>query len=185
MKALNDVIESGKVRYIGASSMAAWEFQTLQNIAEKHGWHKFISMQNYYNLIYREEEREMIPYCKDTGVGLIPWSPIARGALARPWGQRNTLREETDKMLNNMIRSRESESDKKVTERLEEVAKKHGVSMTIIATAWCILRGAMPIVGLSSKERIDEAVKASKFELPEEDAKYLEELYVPKTIQGY
>ncbi|KAK5111279.1 hypothetical protein LTR85_012220 [Meristemomyces frigidus] len=84
MRALNDVIESGKVRYIGASSMAAWEFQMLQNIAEKHGWHKFISMQNYHNLIFREEEREMIPYCKATGVGLMPWSPIARGALARP-----------------------------------------------------------------------------------------------------
>ena len=85
MRALNDVIERGWVRYIGASSMAGWEFQQLQNLAEKHGWHKFISMQNFYNLLYREEEREMIPYCHDTGVGLVPWSPIARGILARPW----------------------------------------------------------------------------------------------------
>ncbi|KAI4250850.1 MAG: hypothetical protein L6R42_008603, partial [Xanthoria sp. 1 TBL-2021] len=99
MKALNDVVESGKVRYIGASSMAAWEFQTLQNIAAAHNWHKFISMQNYHNLIYREEEREMIPYCADTGVGLIPWSPIARGVLARPWGDRSTNREKTDNFL--------------------------------------------------------------------------------------
>lgn len=185
MKALNDVIESGKVRYIGASSMAAWEFQTLQNIADKHGWHKFISMQNFYNLIYREEEREMIPYCKDTGVGLIPWSPIARGALARPLNERNTLREETDRMLNNMIRAREQEADKIIINRTEEIAKKHGVNMTTVATAWCISKGTWPIVGLSSRERIDEAVKNSRWVLPEEDAKYLEEVYIPKTIQGY
>lgn len=87
MRALNDVVESGKVRYIGASSMAAWEFQMLQNIADKHGWHRFISMQSHYNLLYREEEREMFPYCNETGVGLIPWSPLARGALCRPWGK--------------------------------------------------------------------------------------------------
>ena len=104
MKALNDVVESGKVRYIGASSMAAWEFQMLQNVAERHGWHKFISMQNYYNLIYREEENEMIPYCHHTGVGLVPWSPIARGALARPWEGRDTLREQTDNSLQMMVR---------------------------------------------------------------------------------
>ena len=185
MKALNDVIESGKVRYIGASSMAAWEFQALQNIADRHGWHKFISMQNYYNLLYREEEREMIPYCKDSGVGLIPWSPIARGALARPYSDRTTLREKTDRMLNNMIRGRESEVDKAIITRTEEIAKKHGVKMTTIATAWCIGKGAMPIVGLSSKERIDEAVKNSRWVLPEEDAKYLEEVYLPRVIQGY
>ena len=104
MKALNDVIESGKVRYIGASSMAAWEFQMLQNIAEKHGWHKFISMQDYYNLIYREEENEMIPYCNYTGVGLLPWSPIARGALARPWDGRDSHREQHDNYLKTNIR---------------------------------------------------------------------------------
>ena len=103
MKALNDVIESGKVRYIGASSMAAWEFQQMQNIADKHGWHKFISMQNYYNLVYREEENEMIPYCNHTGVGLIPWSPIALGALARPLKQRGTIREDSDAYLQSQI----------------------------------------------------------------------------------
>jgi aryl-alcohol dehydrogenase-like predicted oxidoreductase len=190
MRALNDVVESGKVRYIGASSMAAWEFQTLQNIAEKHNWHKFISMQNYYNLIYREEEREMIPYCQDTGVGLIPWSPIARGTLARPWGDRSTLREKTDRFLNVLIRDKETESDKIVTSRVEEIAKKHGVSMTTIATAWCLSKGSVsPIIGLSSNERIDQAVESVKFassgKLTQEDIAYLEEGYVPKERRGY
>ena len=128
--------------------MAAWEFQTLQNIAEKHGWHKFISMQNYYNLLYREEgmcsrrkvdlclflfpvtelkfdlEREMIPYCRDSGVGLIPWSPIARGALSRPFDSRSNVREKSDRLLNVMIRGGETETDKKVIDRVEELAKK-------------------------------------------------------------
>ncbi|KAG4426367.1 hypothetical protein IFR04_000550 [Cadophora malorum] len=190
MKALNDVVESGKVRYIGASSMAAWEFQTLQNIADKHGWAKFISMQNYYNLIYREEEREMIPYCRDAGVGLIPWSPIARGALARPFTDRSTKREKTDNYLNNMIRSKETEIDKQVIGRVEEIAKKHGVSMTTIATAWCLSKDSVnPIIGLSSKERIDQAVQAVAFassgKLSKEDITYLEEGYAPKERQGY
>jgi len=165
--------------------MAAWEFQTLQTIASQHGWHKFISMQNYYNLLYREEEREMLPYCRDTGVGCIPWSPIARGALARPWGERTTKRENTDQFLKNLIRSRESEADKAVVDRLEEVAKKRGVGMAIVATAWCLGKeGVVPIVGLGSTERIDQAVEACKFKLSEEEEKYLEEPYLPKQIQG-
>jgi len=190
MKALNDVVESGKVRYIGASSMAAWEFQSLQNVAEKHGWHKFISMQNYYNLLYREEEREMIPYCRDTGVGLIPWSPIARGALSRPFDSRSTTRESTDKMLNAMIRNQETEIDKRVIGRVEELSKKHGVSMATIASAWCLSKDKVnPIIGLSSKERIDQAVEsvhfASSGKLSKEDIAYLEECYAPKNRQGF
>ncbi|KAI9646912.1 CSG1/SUR1-like protein [Ciborinia camelliae] len=190
MRALNDVVESGKVRYIGASSMAAWEFQTLQNIAEKKGWHKFISMQNYYNLLYREEEREMIPYCRDTGVGLIPWSPIARGALARPFDERGTTRENSDKMLKFMIRSKESDIDKTIINRVEEIAKKKGVSMATVAIAWCLNKDSVnPIIGLSSKERIEQAVEAVKFassgKLSAEDIAYLEEGYAPKVVQGY
>ncbi|KAL9593272.1 MAG: hypothetical protein Q9179_005981 [Wetmoreana sp. 5 TL-2023] len=211
MKALNDVVESGKVRYIGASSvsdsfwtlstpasktyltedivgggqMAAWEFQTLQNIAEKHGWHKFISMQNYYNLLYREEEREMLPYCADTGVGCIPWSPIARGVLTRPWGDRSTQRETSDPYLVKVLRSQETEVDKTIVDRLEEVAKKKGVKMAQVATAWVLKRNMVnPIIGLGSKERIDEAVAAVKVKLTDEEAKYLEEPYVPKEVQG-
>ncbi|KAF4311015.1 alcohol dehydrogenase [Botryosphaeria dothidea] len=186
MKALNDVVESGKVRYIGASSMAAWEFQMLQNIADRRGWHRFISMQNYYNLLYREEEREMIPYCRATGVGLIPWSPIARGALTRPWAARDaTVRDRTDNFLKALIRSRESESDKAVVGRVEEVAGKRGVSMAAVATAWVAGKGVCPIIGLSSKERIEEAVRNSNLKLSEEEVKYLEEPYLPKQIAGY
>ncbi|KAL1965048.1 hypothetical protein VTN77DRAFT_6108 [Rasamsonia byssochlamydoides] len=183
MRALNDVVESGKVRYIGASSMAAWEFQTLQNIAARNGWHQFISMQNYHNLLAREEEREMIPYCLDTGVGLIPWSPLARGALTRPWGSRDTKRENTDRALNMLIRSRETEADKAIVDRVEELAKKKGVSMAQIATAWSLSHPNMnPIIGLNSKERIDEAVASIKIKLTEEEIRYLEEPYVPKPI---
>ncbi|KAF4629166.1 hypothetical protein G7Y89_g8981 [Cudoniella acicularis] len=190
MRALNDVVESGKVRYIGASSMAAWEFQTLQNIADKHGWHKFVSMQNYYNLIYREEEREMIPYCLDTGVGLIPWSPIARGALSRPYTDRSTTREKSDVTLANMVRGKETEIDKFVIGRVEELSKKYGVSMATIATAWCLSKPKVnPIIGLSSKERIDQAVQSVHFaasgKLTKEDVAYLEEGYAPKERQGY
>ncbi|EYE92212.1 aldo/keto reductase [Aspergillus ruber CBS 135680] len=185
MKALNDVVDSGKVRYIGASTMAAWEFQTLQNIAERNGWHKFISMQNYHNLIAREEEREMIPYCVDTGVGVIPWSPMARGVLARPWGSRSTTREATDGALKMLVRSRETETDKAIVDRVEEIAKKKGVSMAQVAIAWSLQNpNENPILGLNSKERIDEAVGAIKVKLTPEEVKYLEEPYLPKGLSA-
>lgn len=204
MRALNDVVDSGKgmmhplcdsdhglatdqinaARYIGASSMAAWEFQMLQNIAEKHGWHKFISMQNYHNLIFREEEREMIPYCKATGVGLMPWSPLARGALARPYHAPNTShREQTDPLV--ALRARSSAADEEIIERVEELAEKYSVSMACIATAWGVLRGDCPIVGLNSTSRMDEMVRGLSFKLSEEDALYLEKPYVPKAMTGY
>ena len=142
-------------------------------------------MQNYHNLLYREEEREMIPYCKHTGVGLIPWSPLARGVLARGWSERETQREKSDAMLQRLIRSRENEVDKAIVGRVEEVAKKNGVSMACIATAWSIRQGDIPIIGLGSKQRVEEAVRNANFELSEEDAKYLEEPYLPKPIVGY
>ncbi|KAF7615706.1 NADP-dependent oxidoreductase domain-containing protein [Aspergillus flavus] len=183
MRALNEVVESGKVRYIGASSMAAWEFQTLQNIAIRNGWHKFISMQNYHNLIAREEEREMIPYCLDSGVSLIPWSPVARGALARPWASRSTLRENTDAGISILVRARESESDKAIIDRVEELAGKKGVSMAQVAIAWSLSHPSeYPIVGLNTKDRIDEAVASVQVKLTPEEIQYLEEPYVPKAI---
>jgi len=127
----------------------------------------------------------MIPYCQDTGVGLIPWSPIARGALTRPWNDRSTKRAETDKFLAALVHQREDEIDKKIIERVEEVAKKNNVSMACIATAWTIKKGVCPIIGLGSKARIEEAVQNSNFKLSDEDAKYLEEIYAPKFRQGF
>jgi diketogulonate reductase-like aldo/keto reductase len=126
-----------------------------------------------------------IPYCQDTGVGLIPWSPIARGALTRPWSDRSSKRSTTDKFVTSLVYSRENDIDKKIIERVEEVSKKHNVSMATIATAWCIKKGVMPIIGLSSKERIEQAVENIHFNLSDEDAKYLEEAYMPKERQGY
>lgn len=143
-------------------------------------------MQNYHNLLYREEEREMLPYCRASGVGCIPWSPIARGVLARPWDERKTAREKSDHFLHSLIRSRETEVDKAIVDRVEEIAKKRGVGMTMVATAWSLRQPAVnPIVGLSSKERIDQAVEAVKFKLTDEEAKYLEEPYLPKPVSGY
>lgn len=182
LKALHDLVESGKVRYIGASSMAAWEFQMMQNIAEKRGWTKFISMQNYYNLIYREEEREMVPYCKHTGVGLIPWSPIARGVLARPFGDRSTIREQTDYYLMTLLRQKETESDRAIVDKVEELAKNRGVSMAVVAMAYVLQKGMMPIVGLSSVKRIEAAVQATTFKLEPDEIRALEEPYIPRPV---
>ena len=132
------------------------------------------------------EEREMIPYCKATGVGCIPWSPVARGVLTRPWSERSTTREQTDNFLKALIRSKETEIDKAIVDRVEEVAEKKGVQMAQVAIAWSLRQEIVyPIVGLSSKERIDQAVEAIKIKLTDEEAKYLEEPYAPKMIQGY
>jgi len=165
--------------------MAAWEFQTLQNIAIAKNYHKFISMQNYHNLLYREEEREMIPYCHDTGVGIIPWSPLARGVLARPWSSRETKREATDSFLKSQIRARETDGDRAIVGRVEEVARRRGLSMAAVATAWSVGRGGCPILGLNSRERIEEAVENVRVRLGEEDIKFLEDVYLPKAVTGY
>lgn len=184
MRALHHVVEQGHVRYLGASSMAAWEFQKLQYIAERHDWHRFISMQNYYNLLYREEEREMIPLCRDLGVGIMPWSPLARGVLAHPWEQRFSKREQTDKLLENMVRGagKENKVDEQVVGRVCEVAKKRHVEMAIVGLAWCLEKGVFPITGLGSVKRIDEAVEALQFKLTEEEVVFLEELYEPRNV---
>ena len=128
MRALNDVVERGWVRYIGASSMAAWEFQQLQNVADRHGWVKFISMQNLYSLLYREEEREMVPYCQATGVGVIPWFAVAAGMLTRPWDDQSTERAKTDPYLAAIFKSGDGVAEKAIVDRVEEVAKKKNVA---------------------------------------------------------
>jgi versiconal hemiacetal acetate reductase len=185
MHALNDVVSSGKVRYLGGGSMQAWEFQKLQNLAEKNRWHKFISMQNYWNLLHREEEREMVPYCNDANIGLIPWSALARGALARSFTARGGVRDENDKLLANLVRGQGSQDvDEIIINRVEEVAKERRVSMAIVALAWCLKKGAYPITGMNSKKRIDDSIEAVKFSLSDVEISYLEEPYKPKQV-GY
>ena len=187
MRALNDIVEQGLTRYIGASSMRAVEFAELQFIADKNGWHKFISMQNYYNLIYREEEREMIPFCEDSTlgkVGIIPWSPIAMGILAKPLKAEKSLRGKTDQFISPFDLDKLTDADKEIVNRVEEIAKKHGKSMAAISTAWVISKGANPIVGVNSIERVEDLLTALDVKLTDEETKYLEEPYKPKKIYG-
>jgi aryl-alcohol dehydrogenase-like predicted oxidoreductase len=183
MEALNDCVRSGKVRYIGASSMRATEFAQLQFIAEQRGWAKFVSMQNFYNLIYREEEREMIPYCSETGVGLIPWSPIARGVLARPAGSA-TERSTAEKGLQENLKLGNQPGDDEIIKRVEEVAKNHGVSMATVSTAWVLAKGGCPIVGFNKPERIHDAIKAVELKLTDQEIAYLEEPYRAHEVVG-
>jgi aryl-alcohol dehydrogenase-like predicted oxidoreductase len=177
MRALHDIVQSGKVRYIGASTMRAVEFASLQFTAEKNGWTKFISMQNYYNLMYREEEREMIPFCNKTGVGLVPYSPVARGLLARPLGE-TSYRQQTDNLLK-MLKIGEQAGDDETIRRVEKVAKDKGVAMAQVALAWLFTKGACPIVGFNKVERMEEAVGALKVKLTADEIIYLEEAYLP------
>ncbi|CAO2654942.1 Nn.00g116750.m01.CDS01 [Neocucurbitaria sp. VM-36] len=185
MEALHDLVKSGKVRYIGASSMWAVQFAQMQFVAEKNGWTKFVSMQNHYNLLYREEEREMNRFCNDTGVGLIPWAPLCRGHLARPASAfGSTTRSEGEQKAGTSF-SGHADNDKKIIERIEELAKKRGWKMSHVALAWINKRVSSPIIGFSSAARMDEALEARGKELTEEEEKYLEELYVPVKIQGH
>lgn len=185
MRALNDVVSQGYARYIGASTMRAVEFAELQFIAEQNGWFKFISMQNFYNLLYREEEREMIPFCQESSlgkVGCIPWSPIGRGLLARPYGSLGTRSSENDKYTKAFGLDNGRESEKKIVDRTEEIAKKHGVAMATVATAWVISKGHSPIVGINKVERVADCLKALEFKLSDEEIAYLEEPYTPMNV---
>ncbi|KAH3663967.1 hypothetical protein OGAPHI_004681 [Ogataea philodendri] len=184
MEALHDVVKSGKVRYIGASTMRAYQFVQMQSVAEAKGWTKFISMQGYYSLLYRDEEDELIAYCKKTGVGLIPWSPLAGGVLARPLDKAyNSTDRSSDPFIAAMYGlSTLNEGDKAIINRVEELAKKYNVSMAAISSAWCIARQHYPILGLSKPSRIDDALQAIKINLTEEELKYLEEPYLPRKL---
>ena len=177
MKALHDLVESGKVRYIGASSMFAYQFATMQFAAEKHGWTKFVSMQNYYSLLYREEEREMNRFCNETGVGLIPWGPLSAGKLARPSAQTGI----TDRSSGQQVADRDLE----IVDRVEELAKKHDWPMSHVALAWISKRVSSPIIGFSSIGRMEEALKGRGKTLSAEDEQYLEEPYVSKPVWGH
>lgn len=184
MEALHDVVKAGKARYIGASSMYAWQFAKAQETARANGWTPFVSMQNYLNLLYREEEREMIPLCADQGVGLIPWSPLARGRLARPVGTQ-TSRSETDN-FGKVLYGATEEADDKVINAVAGLAEKHGVPMARIALAWVLAKPEVsaPIVGASKPHHLDDAVAALEVRLSDEDIAALEEAYIPHAVSG-
>jgi len=187
MDALNDVVRSGKARYIGASSMFAWQFSKAQYTAEKRGWTRFVSMQNHYNLVYREEEREMIPLCQDQGVGLIPWSPLARGFLAgnrhkEGWG--DTMRSKSDSYGQSMYYRDE---DFAVVERVAEVAKERGATQSQIALAWILSKPYVtaPILGATKMDHLDKAIAALDIKLSDDEMKRLEEPYKPHPVLGH
>jgi len=186
MEALHDVVKAGKARYIGASSMFAWQFAKSLYVSQLHSWTRFVSMQNHYNLIYREEEREMIPLCQDQGIGIIPWSPLARGFLA---GNRNktageTARSKTDEYAHQMYYQ---DDDFAVVDRLSEVAQAHGLSNVKAALAWILSKPGItsPIIGASKPQHLEDAIAALSIKLPAADVKKLEEPYRPHRILGH
>lgn len=185
MEALNDVVRAGKARYIGASSMFAWQFAKAQQVAATHGWSRFVSMQNYLNLVYREEQREMIPLCLDQGVGLMPWSPMARGRLTRPHGQQ-TERTKTDISGQSFYKATEVE-DGRVIDVVEQIAGERGVPMAQVALAWVLAQRGVsaPIVGASKPHHLDDAIAALELMLSDDDVKRLEAPYVPHAVTGF
>ena len=182
LEALHDAVKSGKVRYIGASSMHAWQFAKALYLADLHGWTRFVSMQNHYNLLYREEEREMLPLCADQGIGVIPWSPLARGKLTRPWDE-TTTRKETDAFGQTLYR----DEDRIIVDRVLELAAKRQLSPAQVALAW-LLRNPMvtsPIVGVTRLSHLSDAVAAVDVELDPDEIAFLEEPYVPHAVAGF
>ena len=184
MCALNDLVRSGKVLYLGASSMYAWQFAKSQYIAEKNGWTKFSVMQGHYNLLYREEEREMNQLCKDMGVALVPYSPLAAGRLTRDWNS-DSKRFKEDKVAKVKYDTTE-ESDKIIVERVSEIAKKYNVTKSQVSIAWLWSKGVTaPIVGVTKEKYLYDFEQALKVKLTDEDIKYLEEKYIPHNIVGH
>ena len=183
MEALHDVVKSGRARYLGASSMYAWQFAKMQQAAERHGWTRFVSMQNHYNLIYREEEREMLPLCVDQGVGVIPWSPLARGKLTRPWGD-ETARTESDAFAKTLYHE---ESNHRIVDAVAAVAAERGVSAAQVALAWVLSKPAVtaPIVGATKPQHLADAVAAADLELSDAELARLEEHYTPRPASGF
>ena len=187
MEALHDVVRSGKARYIGASSMFVWQFAKAQHVADTHGWTRFVSMQNHYNLIYREEEREMVPYCVDQGVGVIPWSPLARGVLAgnrTRGGEKRTTRSDTDDFTNYLYNQ---PTDFDVVERVAEVAAEREVSPAQVALAWLLKKKGVtaPIVGATKPGHLADALAAEELDLEDAEVERLEEPYVPHPVLGH
>ena len=184
MEALHDVVKSGKARYIGASAMYAWQFQKALHVAEKNGWTRFVSMQNHLNLLYREEEREMMPLCLEEKIAVTPYSPLASGRLARDWSE-TTRRLETDPIARQKYDAT-AEADKLVVERVAEVAEKHGVPRAFIALAWLLQKESVvsPVIGATKIPHLESAVESLSVQLTPEEVAYLEEPYVPHPIVG-
>ncbi len=185
LEALHDVVKAGKARYIGASSMYAWQFATMLHVAEAHGWTKFSTMQNYVNLLYREEEREMLPLCEAKGIGVIPWSPLARGRLTRPWDD-STKRSETDK-FGKTLYEHTADADRRVVEAVAAVAEERHVPRAQVALAWVLAKSAVsaPIVGASKPGHLDDAIAALDLVLSAEEIARLEAPYVPHSVVGF
>jgi aryl-alcohol dehydrogenase-like predicted oxidoreductase len=187
LRALDDIVRSGKVRYIGASSMMSWQFAKALHVAERHGWTRFVSMQNHYNLAYREEEREMMPLCREEGIGVLPWSPLARGFLAgnRKRGSERTVtaRDKSDAFAHDLYFTN---ADYDVAERVVEIAAAKRVPPAQVALAWLLRQPGLtaPIVGASKMEQLDQAVAALEVRLTEEESKRLEEPYQPHAVLG-
>jgi len=183
LEALHDVVRAGKVRYLGASSMWAWQFTKMLYTADAHGWTRFVSMQNHYNLLNREEEREMLPLCRDQGIGVIPWSPLARGRLTRDWDD-VTPRVETDVFGSNLYNEA---TDRRIVERVAEVAAGRGVPRAQVALAWVLSRPGVtsPIVGATKPHHLDDAVAAVDLDLSEDEIASLEEPYTPHPVSGF
>ena len=186
LRALDDMVRAGKVRYLGASSMAAWQFTKMLYVADRHGWSRFVSMQNHYNLVYREEEREMLPLCREEGIGVIPWSPLARGFLAgnrRKAGYGDTLRAQTDDFAHELYFS---DPDFEVADRAANLATRLGVTSAQVALAWMLSKPGItaPIVGASKMSHLDEALGALALRLSSEDVAFLEEPYRPHPVLG-
>jgi len=182
LEALDSCVRSGKVRYLGASSMWAWQFSKALYLAGEHGWHRFVSMQDHYNLLNREEEREMLPLCADQGIGVIPWSPLARGRLTRDWDE-TTARSETDAFGKRLY----TEGDRSIVERVAEIANERGISRAQVALAWMLAKPvvAAPIVGVTKDHHLDDAVAAVDVRLSEEEIARLEEPYTPHAVAGF
>jgi aryl-alcohol dehydrogenase-like predicted oxidoreductase len=185
LEALHDVAKAGKVRYIGASSMHAWQFCKALYLAERHGWTRFVTMQNHYNLLYREEEREMLPLCTTEGVGVLPWSPLARGRLTRRWDA-TTERARTDE-FGKKLYAGTADADRRVVERVAQVAARRGVPPAVVALAWLLKNPAVtaPIVGASKLQHLDDAIAALSLTLTNEEVAELEEPYIPHPVLGF
>jgi 1-deoxyxylulose-5-phosphate synthase len=186
LSALSDIVRAGKARYIGASSMSAWQFAKMLYVADRHGWPRFVTMQNHYNLVYREEEREMLPLCREEGIGVIPWSPLARGFLAgnrRMDGFGDTSRAKTDDFAHELYFT---DADFAVADRVVELGRRLGLKPAQVALAWLLGRPGVttPIVGASKLSHLDEAIEAVTLRLSSEDVAFVEELYQPHPVLG-